>query len=309
MTHRIVSLVPAGTDLVAALGLGERLVGVSHACDHPLAAALPRLTRNRLGAGLSAGQIDAAVSDAAHAGGGLYDVDWEALLALRPTVVITQDVCGVCAVDGREVACRLPGGARLVTLGASDVVGLGKDIMGIAEAVGEAQAGMGLWETIAGRLTALSGSLLSRPRPRVLALEWSEPPYLGGHWVPGLVALAGGVHLLSGPGEVSRRADWAEIAAADPDVIVFMPCGYDLAGARAEALELLARPEVHRLRAVREGRFWVVDANALFSRLGPRVVEAAEVLAGILHLDWALPPESGRAVRLEAPVARVAEHV
>lgn len=285
MSLRAVSLVPAGTDLVAALGAAAMLVGVSHACDHPAAAHLPRLTRSRLPGALSAAEVDTAVAEAAGTGAGLYEVDWDALLALRPDVVITQDVCGVCAVDGRDVACRLPVGADVVTLSASDLVGMGKDVMAVAEALGRRHEGQALWEGIAGQLTALSASHAGAPRPRTLAIEWAEPPYLGGHWVPGLVAIAGGVHLMAGPGEVSRRSNWAEIAAADPDVIVFMPCGYTLRDAVTEAEALLSLPEVAGLRAVKAGKFWVVDANALYSRLGPRVVEAAEVLAAILHGD------------------------
>lgn len=301
MSRRVVSLVPAGTDLVAALGAAGTLVGVSHACDHPAAEGLPRLTRSRLESGLSAVEVDSAVAEAAGTGGGLYEVDWDALLALRPDVVITQDVCGVCAVDGRDVACRIPVGASVVTLSASDLVGMGKDVMAVAEALGLRHEGQALWEGIAGQLTALSASHAGAPRPRTLAIEWAEPPFLGGHWVPGLVAIAGGVHLMAGPGEVSRRSDWAEIAAADPDVIVFMPCGYALRDAVTEAETLLSLPEVAGLRAVQAGRFWVVDANALYSRLGPRVVEAAEVLAAILHGPEA--PRAGLAVRMGARTA------
>jgi iron complex transport system substrate-binding protein len=270
---RVACLVPSATDL--ALRLGLQVVGVSHECDHPAARGLPVLTRSRVTAahpeGPGAGEVDRAVRAAVAEGGPLYIVDRERLAALAPDVVLSQAICDVCAA--RADTCDLPRGARLLELTAGTLAGLNVDIRAVAGMCGVAARG----ELCAAEVAAeLSGLLLhgGPRRPRVVTLEWSDPPFLGGHWVPELVEIAGGEHLLSGTGERSRVATWGEVIAADPEVVVFMPCGYSLAAAEAEARSLPALP----------GALWATAAGRLFSRCTPdSVVAGARVLAAVLR--------------------------
>lgn len=277
---RVACLVPAATDLAAELGL--EIVGVSHECDHPRAAGLPVLTSSRVAAvsvgGPGPGEVDRAVREAVAAGGALYVVDRERLAMVRPDVVLSQAICDVCAA--RADACDLPAGARLLELSATSVAELLNDVRVVAEVCGVVERG----EACVARIVAAHAGLVrATGRPRVLALEWGEPPFLGGHWVPELVALAGGEHLLSGTGEASRRATWAEVVEVDPDVVVFMPCGYDLSMAVAEGRELV-RGALGGMRCVRAGELWATAATELFSRCTPRsVIAGAEVLAGLLR--------------------------
>lgn len=303
---RIASLIPSGTDIVAALGLGDRLVGVSHECDHPVAAGLPTLTASRIAAGGRPGspppaEIDRQVTDAVRAGDSLYVADRERLAELRPDVVLSQDVCDVCAVAGRQAAEGLPPGAELVMLRATSLAGLSADLRRVGAAVGEPERAEKAVGAIQGTVGRVGERVAGAEPPRVLALEWSDPPFLGGHWVPELVALAGGTHVLSGPGAPSRRASWSQIAAADPDVVVAMPCGYGLEAALAETTALAATPPAADLRAVAEGRCWATDATRLFSRCTPNVVTALTVLAAILHPDRFPPVGRRHAVRLAGP--------
>lgn len=290
---RVACLVPSATDLAACLGL--HVVGVSHECDHALARGLPILTRSVIPplhpGGPGPAEVDRQVSETAAAGEPLYLVDREALAALHPDLVLSQSICDVCAA--RTDACELPPGARLVELAATDLAGLDHDLRTVAAAAGVPA----LAEAHVAALHAHLTALVRPPRPpRVLALEWGDPPFLGGHWVPDLVARAGGEHLLAGPGERSRRATWSEIAAADPDILVFMPCGYTLADAADEATTLLAHPPLPDLRCVRDRQFWATAATHLFSRCTPQSVTAgASVLAALFRGD---PPDPTLARRV-----------
>lgn len=282
---RVASLVPSGTDIVAALGMGRHLVGVSHECDHPAATGLPTLTSSTLpGPGrLSPAEVDRRVVEATRTGTPLYRADRALLASLEPDVVVSQDICDVCAVPGDQAGAAVPGGARLVMLRATTLGGLSDDLAAVGNAVGAPRRAERAAQAVRTALHDVSRRVAGTRRPRVLALEWGDPPFVGGHWVPELVEAAGGEHVLSGPGEPSRRTTWDEVAAADPDVIVLMPCGYRLDTAVAEARELLQRPAVAGLRAVRQDRFWAADAGALFSRCTPVVATAAEVLAAVAH--------------------------
>ncbi len=289
-TPRVACLVPAATDLAAQLGL--EVVGVSHECDHPCARGLPVLTRSVLAAhpGQPA-EIDRQVSAAVAVGEPLYFVDRAQLAALAPDLVISQSICDVCAA--RVGADELPPGARIVELMARDLAGLAADIRAVATAAGVPACGEAC---LAELTTALASLPRASGRPRVLALEWGDPPFLGGHWVPELITLVGGQHLLSGTGDASRRAAWSEIAAADPDLVVFMPCGYDLAAALAEARTLVATSPLGDLPCVRRGALWATDAVALFSRCTPHsVVAGATTLAALLRGE---PPPPGTAIRV-----------
>ncbi len=270
---RVACLVPSATDL--ALRLGLHVVGVSHECDHPAVRGLPVLTRSRVAAahpdGPGAGEVDLAVRAAVAEGGPLYVVDRERLAALAPDVVLSQAICDVCAA--RADACDLPRGARLLELTACTLAGLMLDIRAVAEICGVVAVGELCAAEVAAELAGLRIHQAPR-RPRVVTLEWSDPPFLGGHWVPELVELAGGAHLLSGTGERSRVATWDEVIAADPEVVVFMPCGYSLAAADAEARSLPELP----------GALWATAAGQLFSRCTPdSVVAGARVLAAVLR--------------------------
>mgnify|MGYP000397301445 CR=1 FL=1 len=286
-THlRIASLIPSGTDIAAYLGLERQLVGVSHCCDHPSVAHLPVLTHSRIPSHHDAPplEVDNAVSSALSSGESLYLTHRELLEQLKPDIVLSQDICDVCAVSADQASCDLPEGAQLIMLSATSLAGLWDDLERVGSATNTLERAREAVQELQNRLERLKGQVCGRVSPRVLALEWSDPPFLGGHWIPELIELAGGNHVLSGPGEASRRSSWAEISAADPDVIVFMPCGYTLPEAETEAKELFERdPVFANLRAVRQGRLWATDATRLFSRCTPVSVRATEVLAGIFH--------------------------
>jgi iron complex transport system substrate-binding protein len=301
---RIASLIPSGTDLVAALGLGSHLVGVSHECDHPEAIGLPVLTSSVIppptadGPSLTPREIDTIVTTSVAAGESLYRTNRELLRSLAPDVVVSQDVCDVCAVnadDAFAAMCEVAPGARLVMLTATSVDGMYADLCRLGDALGVRDRAD---EVVAAVRARLARATTSRKPRSMLTLEWGEPPFLGGHWVPELVELAGIRHALTDAGAPSRRSTWDEIAEADPDLIVFCPCGYDLHQATTEAKALAERPDVASLRAVREGNFYAVDANRLFSRCTTNIAEAVELLG---HLG------SGAATTyLPAGAARIA---
>lgn len=289
---RIACLVPSATDLAAHLGL--TVVGVSHECDHPVARGLPVLTRSVVAAmhpdGPGPAEVDRQVNLAAAAGEPLYIVDRAALAALAPDLVLSQSICDVCAA--RTDACDLPPGARLLELSATTIAGLLDDIRRVADIAGVPDRGAASIADITTRLAAVARHAPST-RPRVLTLEWGDPPFLGGHWVPELVTIAGGTHLLAEPGDRSHRVTWPEVAAADPDILVFMPCGYTLADAVREATTLAQNPALRALRCP----LWATAAAALFSRCTPQsVVQAAEVLAAIVR---GTPPPADLAARID----------
>ncbi len=284
---RIVSLVPNGTEILFALGAGDLVVGVSHECDYPAEARTrPILTGSALDAGMSAAEVDAAVSAQVGSGLSLYTLDEARIAELAPDVIVTQQLCPVCAVSTEQVdgAVRpLPRCPDLVSLDPRTIGEVFADIRRVGEVTGRADAAEALLADLDRRLAAVRAKAAGRPRPRVLALEWLDPPFAGGHWVPEMIALAGGTDVFGEPGGHSARLTWDQVAAADPDVIVAMPCGFDEAGAREQIATIADRPEWRALRAVREGKVFPVDANGCFSRPGPRLVDGVERLAAILH--------------------------
>ena len=284
---RIVSLIPSGTDIACDLGLGKYLQAVSHACDHPQSRALPIATRSVLEENLSPLEIDQAVSQALQEGdGSLYRTDRDLLHKLQPDVILTQAICDVCAVNERSARCDAPAGSRLVTLDATDFEGLWRDIERVGQAAHVEERAQVLVADLQARLQAVQARLESaaRPTPTVLVLEWSEPPFIGGHWVPEVIARAGGLCVPQAENLPSRRADWDELAALDADFVLLAPCGYPLEETRAQGLELMrSEPRFAALRAVRERNVWVTNATHLFSRCTPATVRAVEVTAAILH--------------------------
>lgn len=303
MARRIASLLPSATEIAYALGLGDQVVGVSHSCDYPPAVrSKPRLTRLRVAlAGLASGEIDAAVRRALDEFGSVYEVDTGRLTALGPDLVLTQGTCDVCAVPTREAeraAARLPQCADVLSLDAHDVAGVLADIVTVGRAAGVAERAAACVGALERRIAAVRDRVAGRPRPRVLALEWLDPPFVPGHWVPELVELAGGHLVLGATGRRSYALRWEELAGADPDVLLIMPCGYGLAASRAAATCYAERLRAVAGRAIQSGRAYVVDASSYFSRPGPRVVGGLELLAGLLHADvlGAAPP-AGKAER------------
>ncbi|HXH59175.1 ABC transporter substrate-binding protein [Iamia sp.] len=303
----VATMVPSATDLVVALGAADRIIGISHECDHPAVTGRPILTRSAVPGAPDPGRaaadpaaLDAAVSAARAADAPLYLTDRAALHRLAPGVVVAQDVCDVCAVTGDQVACEVPEGTEVVRLGAVDLNGLRTDLRTVGRALGgegpdRAEAAIAALDD---GLAAVRATVAGQPRPRALLLEWGDPPFVAGHWVPELLEVAGGIDALGAPGAPSRRVSWDEVATADPDVIVFLPCGYDLDAATHEGRALLARPELTGLRAVAEGRTWATDATRVFSRCTPVAVQAARVLASILHPEVAGPVDPRAARRL-----------
>jgi iron complex transport system substrate-binding protein len=292
---RIASLVPSATETLFALGLGPEVVGVTHECDYPPAAArLPHLTRTVIPAGLSTREIDAAVRERTGRGEHLYELDAERLRALEPDLIVTQALCEVCAVsfdDVRAIAQEMPARPRVIALDPATLGEVLGDVRRLADATGDEAAADALLEQAADRIDAVRARLEGvRPRP-VVALEWLAPPYVGGHWVPQLVELAGGVDPLGRAGEKSRAASWAEVAAAAPEVAVVMPCGFGVRAAADEALD-----HHDELTGLGVERVVAVDASAYFSRPSPRLVDGLEILAHALHPDRAPDLHPGASV-------------
>ena len=302
---RVVSLLPAATEIVAALGALDALVGVTHECDHPAAArARAAVTATALPGHAAPEAVDAAVRALAAAGAPLFTLDEPAIAALAPDLLLTQALCDVCAVsegDVRAVAARLGAGRdrapAVVTLGGTTLDGVADDVRRVAAALGRAGAGAALIDAMARRLAAVHDRLTvaRAPRPRTALVEWTDPPFLAGHWGPEMVRRAGGVDPLGTAGAHSRVAPLDALAAADPEVVVIAPCGYDLPRAAAEARALLADARWGWLagRAV-----WAIDANAYLSRPAPRLVDGVELLAQVMHPALFGAPDPARAVRV-----------
>lgn len=283
---RIVSLLPSATEIVYTLGLGDQLCGVSFECDYPAEArSVPVVSRSALGADatLSACEIDAAVSARVAAGESLYTLDNARIRAIDPDLILAQDLCQVCAVPSGAVeeALEVIGcHARVLSLDPGRLEDVIDCIGAVGEVTGTFDRAAATMAGLRRRLGAVQQRVRGTRRPRVLVLEWADPPFNGGHWVPDMVEAAGGSPVLATAGTASRRLGWEEICEQGVDLTVFAPCGFDLVGAVREAPPLLARPELAML-----GRLYAVDANACFSRPGPRVVDGVELLEALLDPD------------------------
>jgi iron complex transport system substrate-binding protein len=287
---RIASLVPSATEMLFALGLGESVVAVTHECDYPPEASTrPRLTRSRIPEGLTPGEIDAAVRERLGRGEALYELDEGALRALNVDLIVTQAVCEVCAVsidDVRAVATRLPTRPRVISLDPTTLSEVLGDVSTLAAAAGVPEAGERLLAALHERLAAIARALgPAAERPSVLALEWLEPPYVGGHWVPEMIEIAGGADPLGEAGSKSRVASWDELRECGAEVAVVMPCGLYADEAREQALA-----HGDELATLGVERAWAVDAASSFSRPGPRLIDGIELLAHLLHPDAQPPP-------------------
>jgi iron complex transport system substrate-binding protein len=281
---RIVSLLASGTELVAALGAGDELVGRSHECDHPpWVTRLPALSRPTFAIDGTAGEIDRRVREKLRAGEPLYEVDEPALAALRPDVVITQTHCEVCAVGPEALASggplrRVP----VATFAGGTLEGVLADFLAIAEAIGRPQAGAALVARLRADVEGWRTRTATLPRPSVVCLEWTDPPFAMGNWGPELVTLAGGDNRLGAAGH-SRSIAWDDVLAADPDVLIVAPCGWSLPRALAEMPALAQRPRFRDLKAVRSNRCYAADGNLYFNRSGPSLFATVARLAEILH--------------------------
>jgi iron complex transport system substrate-binding protein len=289
---RIVSLVPHATELLFALGLGPQVVAVTHECDHPPAAReRAQVTRDVLPPNLTAAEIDAAVRERTLAGEAIYELDRAQLAALAPDLIVTQALCPVCAVSYDEVAAlarELPGDPRVIALDPKTLGETLGDVRTLAQATDSKDAGVELLQAAAARIDRVRLAVRGRPRPRVAAIEWLDPVYAAGHWTPQMIELAGGEDVLGLPGEPSQTTTWELLAAAEPEIVVVMPCGYDAPRALAEALTH-AQP----LQALAARRLVAVDASAYFSRPGPRLIDGLELLAHVLHPEQVPQPPAG----------------
>ena len=281
---RIASLVPSATEMLFALGLGPDVVAVTHECDYPPPARdITHVTRSVIPEGLPPAEIDREVRERTGRGEAIYELDEEELTDLEPDLIVTQAVCEVCAVsydDVRAVAERIPSEPQVISLDPSTIGEVLGDFRRLADAAGAPEAGERLLAAAADRIDRVQEAVAGAERPRVVALEWLDPPYIGGHWVPQMIELAGGEDPLGFPGEKSRAATWEEIAASQPEVVVSMPCGYDAERAAQET-----RASSEQLDALGARQVVSVDAAAYFSRPGPRLVDGLELLARLLHPD------------------------
>jgi iron complex transport system substrate-binding protein len=300
---RIASLVPSATEMLFALGLGDDVVAVTHECDYPQAAQkLPHLTRTVLDEGLTAAEIDAAVKSTVGEGRALYELDEARLAELRPDLIVTQAVCAVCAVsfdDVVEVAGRLPSRPQVLQQDPSTLGEMLEDVIRLGEATAVSEEAHVVRGELEGRLAAVQAAVSGASRPRVVALEWLDPPYVGGHWVPEMISLAGGEDVAGPPGLNSPEVGWGELSGLGPDVVVAMPCGMYCGEAHLEAVE-----RWDRIAALGAGRVFAVDAASTFSRPGPRLVDGVELLGHVLHPDLVDPPGNIDFAAVRAPLHR-----
>jgi iron complex transport system substrate-binding protein len=285
---RVVSLIASATEIVAALGCKDMLVGRSHECDWPVTVTrLPQVSRPLFPVNRSSGGIDVAVKERVSLALSIYEVNAELLKALEPNVIITQTQCEVCAVtpaDVERAACRMTDRpVKIVALEPNTLGDVWESVRTVAAALGVSERGEALVAELGGRVRAIAVRAAALgPRPTVANVEWIEPLMSAGNWMPELVELAGGVNLFGEAGKHSPWMTWEELVAKDPGVLVVSPCGFGIARTLEEMPLLARRPEWPRLRAVREGSVYVVDGNAYFHRPGPRLVESLEILAEIL---------------------------
>jgi iron complex transport system substrate-binding protein len=286
---RIASLLPSATEILCALGLADAIVGVSHECDFPPEiVGRPVLTAPKIDPRAGSAEIDAAVRRLVRDGLSVYRIEAEDLRAARPDLIVTQQQCEVCAVSFTEVerAARelLDAPVRIVSLSPTRLDDVLEDFQRVADAAGASDAGARLVTASRERLDRIHRAVVpARSRPRVACLEWLDPPMVAGNWVPEMVELGGGAYELVAPGAHSPTVAWDALVAAQPDVVIVMPCGFDLAQTRRELPALTARPEWRALPAVGNGRAYAVDGNAYLNRPGPRLVDSAELLAGLIQ--------------------------
>jgi iron complex transport system substrate-binding protein len=292
---RVVSLLPSATEIVYALGLDEHLVGVTFECDEPPSARLEKtvVVGGRDTRGMSAADIDTYVQDQLAAGTDLYTLHAEALAGLNPDLILTQDLCRVCALPSGHVndaldflGCR----SDVLSLDPHTLDDVLDTILAVGTRTGVADRAEALVDDLRRRLTAVSVAVADRPQPRVAVVEWVDPPFTSGHWVPDLVAVAGGMPVAARPGMKSVQTTWAEFSDARPDVVLVSPCGFHLEGATTQAYGVAAQ--------LPGAQVWAIDGDSLVVRPGPRLVDGVEVIAAILHPEVLGAPPQRAAVRV-----------
>jgi iron complex transport system substrate-binding protein len=286
--RRIVSFLASGTEILVALGLEDQIVGISHECDYPPEVLdRPRLSRPRFDPqGLDSGEVDRAVRAAMQEHGSVYEIDREMLRHLNPDMILTQSVCEVCAVPTpgvRAIASELGLHAEVVSLDAHTMSDIFASIEQVAAAAGVPQRGAVVVSLMRRRLDAVRDAVSDAGRPSVLGLEWLDPPFAPGHWVPEMIDAAGGTCMLGKAGSHSDQVSWEQVHDLDPDVLLIMPCGYDVDRSRQDADQHAAELQRAAPRAIEEDRAFVVNGSSYFNRSGPRFVDGVEILAGLLH--------------------------
>ena len=288
---RVVSLVPAATEIACAIGALADLVAVTHDCDFPASVrSLPRVTSATIPVGATSRQIDTLVRAATSRNESTFHLDAGALRDAAPDVILGQTLCAVCAVTLDQVPRSLPREPRIVPLEAATLEGMYDDIARVGNALGRARQAQRLIASLRERVDVVREAVAGRARPRVACIEWVDPPFNGGHWVPEQVALAGGADVLGEPGTRSRELGWDEVRAARPDIVVVMPCGWD------------ARRAEHEARAIPDlrARVVAVDGNAYFSRPGPRLIDGIELLGSLLHPEAVAAPLGAAVIAVRA---------
>jgi iron complex transport system substrate-binding protein len=301
---RLVSTLPTATEIVYELGLGQALLAVSHECNYPAAARLlPRVTSVNFDYAAAPSQaIDTHVKTALHQNRSLYRLNQTLLRRLKPTHLLTQELCDVCALtptDVQKAIHDLPERPEVISLKASGLADICSDILRLADLLSQPTAGHGLATRLNQILRTYRAQASRLPRRTVFCLEWLEPLYTTGHWVPEMIELAGGHDVIARAHDRSHKLSWSDIAAADPEILILMPCGFPLPKTLAELPRLQSHPEWPKLRAVKTGQVWLVDAPAYFSQSGPRVItEGIPLLARILHPRVFGPPNPTTAIHI-----------
>jgi iron complex transport system substrate-binding protein len=296
---RIATLLPSATEICCALGLADEIVAVTHECDYPPEIRnRPVVVHPLVDSRVPSGEIDARVEAAVARGEALYRIDSDTLAAARPELLITQDLCHVCALPSMDVdalTCALPPSARILRLHPHSLEDILEEILEVGAATHREGAARRIVGALRARIGRVEAEVRGRLRVRAFCMEWLDPPFCGGHWMPELVDLAGGHEVLGQKGRPSVRVQWAEIVRAAPEVIVLTLCGFDVDRTLREVRGLETTPEWRDLGAVRAGRVYATDASSYFSRSGPRIVDGLEILAAILHPEvatWTTPPGS-----------------
>jgi iron complex transport system substrate-binding protein len=292
---RICSFLPSATEILYALGLGDSIHGVTYECDFPdEARRKPVVVNTRLSPSASTGEIDRQVRDCLARGESLYRIEADMLRKIQPDLIVTQDLCRVCAASPGDLASTLAAIAqdpKVLSLNPVSLEDVWDDIVSVGVATERDESAARFVREIKRRISAIEGSVSSvSARPRVLCLEWLDPPFVGGHWVPEMVARAGGVDVLGRPGEPGYGVDWERVLAARPEVVVVMPCGYHLKETVEQFRSMRLPQGWKELPAAVNGRVFAVDGSSYFSRPGPRLVDGVEILAHLLHPDHVSRP-------------------